>query len=138
MYLYYYQKITTIIVNHKNDNSNSNERKWSYCLKEILHVVCKFYIICMDIQRVPNSLFLIWRSLSDCFNSTGTKSLILGPKNGNDSVPQYTECTWRFSKVPFLRRLYEFVLDTNVSLRISGDKPRWILNISVAKTCKFL
>ena len=49
-------------VNHKNDNSNSNERKWSYCLKEILLVVCTFYIFCMDIQRVPNSLFLIWRS----------------------------------------------------------------------------
>ena len=26
-------------VNHKNDNSNSNERKGSYCLKEILLVV---------------------------------------------------------------------------------------------------
>ena len=49
-------------VNHKNDNSNSNERKWPYCLREILLVVCKFYIFCMDIQRVPNSLFLIWRS----------------------------------------------------------------------------
>ena len=51
-------------VNHKNDNSNSNsnERKWSNCLKEILLVVCKFYVFCMDIQRVPNSLFLIWRN----------------------------------------------------------------------------
>ena len=25
--------------------------------------------------------------VSDCFNSTGTKSHILGPKNDNDSVP---------------------------------------------------
>ena len=49
-------------VNQRNDNSNSNEHKWSYCLKEILLVVCTFYIFCMDIQRVPNSLFLIWRS----------------------------------------------------------------------------
>ena len=42
------------------------------------------------------------------------------------------------SKVLFLRRLYELVLGTNVSLRISGNKPLLILNISVAKTCKFL
>ena len=49
-------------VNHKNNNSNSNERKWSYCLKQILLLACKFYIICIDIQRLPNSLFLIWRS----------------------------------------------------------------------------
>ena len=27
IYFYYYQKITAGIVNHKNDNSNSNERK---------------------------------------------------------------------------------------------------------------
>ena len=60
------------------------------------------------------------------------------PKNDNDSVPWYTECIWRFSKVSFLRGLCKLVLDTNVSLRISGDKPRWILNISVAKTCKLL
>ena len=60
------------------------------------------------------------------------------PKNDNDSVPWYTECIWCFSKVSFLRRLCKLVLDTNVSLRISGDKPRWILNISVAKTCKLL
>ena len=49
-------------VNHKNDSSNSNERKWSYCLKKILLVVYKFYLICMDMQRVPSSLFLIWMS----------------------------------------------------------------------------
>ena len=51
-------------VNHRNNNSNnnSNERKWSYCLREILLVVCTFYIFWMDIQRVPNSLFSIWRS----------------------------------------------------------------------------
>ena len=51
-------------VNHKNDNSNSksNEPNWSYCLKESILVVCTFYIFCMDIQRVLNSLFLIWRS----------------------------------------------------------------------------
>ena len=75
--------------------------------------------------------------LFDCFNSTGTKSHIFGHKNDNDSVPWYTECTWRFSEVSFLRRLYEFVLDKNVSLRISGDKPRWILNFSVPKLPRF-
>ena len=48
------------------------------------------------------------------------------------------ECTLRFSKVSFLWRLYELVLDTNVSLRISGHKSRWILNISVAETRKFV
>ena len=49
---------------------------------------------------------------------------LLNPKNDNDSVPCYTECTLRFSKVSFLRRLYELVWGTNVSLRISGDKAR--------------
>ena len=38
------------------------------------------------------------------------------------------------SKVLFLRRLYELILGTNVTLRISGNKPLLILNISVAKT----
>ena len=58
----YKQKYNISNVNHKNDNSNSNGRKWSYCLKEILLAVCTLYIFCMDIKRVPNSLFLIWRS----------------------------------------------------------------------------
>ena len=51
-------------VNHRNGNSKStsNERKWSYCLKETLVVVCTFYIFCMDIQRAPKSLSLIWMS----------------------------------------------------------------------------
>ena len=60
--------------------------------------------------------------LFDCFNSTGTKSHIFSHKNDNDSVP--IQCTCRFPEVSFLRRLYEFVLDKNFSLRISGDKPR--------------
>ena len=72
VYLYYYQKITSI--DHKNDNSD--ECKWSYCLKEILLVICKFYIICMDIQRVSSSLFLIWRS-QDCL--IVSISLVLNP-----------------------------------------------------------
>ena len=63
-------------VNHRNDNSNSNEHKWSYCLKEILLVVCTFYIFCMDIQRVPNSLFLIWRSKGSLIVSI---QLVLNP-----------------------------------------------------------
>ena len=50
-------------VNQKCENSNSNEGAWSYCLKEILLVVYKFYIICMNIQRVPNTLFLSKRCL---------------------------------------------------------------------------
>ena len=33
-----------------------------YCLKEILLVVSRFHIFSMDIQGVPNSLFLILRS----------------------------------------------------------------------------
>ena len=80
---------------------------------QILLVVCRLYIICMDIQRVSNSLFLLW--------------MIKGS----------IEYTWHLSKVLFLWRLHELVWSTNVSLKISGDKPRWILNISVAKTCKF-
>ena len=63
-------------VNVKNDNSNSNERKWLYCLKEFLLVVCKFYIISMDIQRLPNSLFLIWRSQRSL---TLSNPLVLNP-----------------------------------------------------------
>ena len=47
-------------VSHKNDNGK--EHKWSYCLKEILLVVCKFHIFWMIIQTVPNSWFLTWRS----------------------------------------------------------------------------
>ena len=62
IYIYITTKKTSNNANHKNYNRNNNERKWSYCLKEFLLVVCEFYIICMDIQRVPNSLFLIWRS----------------------------------------------------------------------------
>ena len=64
MFILIVRKYNINNVNHKNDNStsNRNERKWSYCLKEVLLVVCTFYIICMDIQRVPNFLFLIWRS----------------------------------------------------------------------------
>ena len=65
----------------------------------------KFYIICMDIQRVSNSLSLIWRSQG---------SLVV-------SIPLVLNPT-------FLGHIF----------RISGDKPRWILNISIAKTCKFL
>ena len=91
-----------------------------------------FYKICIFTFNLKES------RLSDCFNSTGTKFHIFEPKNDNDSVPWYTGSTYRFSKVSFLRRLCELVLDTNVSPRISGDKPRWVLNISVAKTCKFL
>ena len=61
-YVYITTKNNSNSVNDKNDNSNSNELKWSYCLKEILLVVCKFCIICMDFQRVLNSLFLIWKN----------------------------------------------------------------------------
>ena len=37
-------------MNDKIDNSN--DCKCTYCLKEMLLVVCKFYIICMSIERV--------------------------------------------------------------------------------------
>ena len=86
--LYIYINISTYIfililpknnsnnVNHKTDISNSNERKWSCCLKEILLFICKFYILCKDIQRVPNFLFLIWRSKGSLIASI---LLILNP-----------------------------------------------------------
>ena len=57
-YIYIYVNTIKNNINYKNDKSNSNERKLSYYLKEIL-LVYKFYIICMDLQWVPNSLFLI-------------------------------------------------------------------------------
>ena len=141
IYIYITTKNNSNNVNEENNNSNRNECKWSYCLQEILLVVCKFNMICMDIQMVPNSLFLIWRVQGSLIVSI---SLVLNPMFlGLKAITIHcrdihTECVWGFSKVSFLRRLYELVLDTNVSLRISGDKPRWILNISVAKTCKFL
>ena len=126
-------------VNHRNDNSNSNERKWSYCLKEILLVVCTFYIFCMDIQRVPNSLFLIWRSKGSLIVSIQLvlNPIFLGLKTITIQYCDKQSALYVFQK-SFLRRLYELVLVTNVSLRISGDRPWWILNISVAKTCTFL
>ena len=62
IYMYIYIKNNIYKVNLKNYNSNSSERKWSYCLKKVLLVACKFYIFCMDNQRVSNSLFAIWRS----------------------------------------------------------------------------
>ena len=43
-----------------------------------------------------------------------------------------------FFKLQFLRRLYALVLDTNIFSRISEDKPRGTLNISVAKRCTFM
>ena len=55
------------------------------------------------------------------FNPTDTKFHIFGSKNDNNSVHWYTEFTWCFSKVVFLRGLYDLVLDTNGSLSISGD-----------------
>ena len=47
------------INNINNENVNRNESKRSHSPKEILLVVCEFYIISMDIQRLSNSLFLI-------------------------------------------------------------------------------
>ena len=135
------QKYNINNVNHRNDNSNSNsnERKWSYCLKEILLVVCTFYIFCMDIQRVPNSLFLIWRSKGSLIVSIQLvlNPIFLGLKTITIQYCDKQSALYVFQK-SFLRRLYELVLVTNVSLRISGDRPWWILNISVAKTCTFL
>ena len=61
--MHIYIDITTKNNSHnakdENGNGNGNECKSSYCLKEILLVVLNFYIIYMDIKRVPNSLFLI-------------------------------------------------------------------------------
>ena len=53
IYIYIYTHIHTCIttknnsnnVNQKNDNSSWNERKWSYCLKEILLLVCLLNVL---------------------------------------------------------------------------------------------
>ena len=47
-------------------------------LKKFYFFAYKFYIIWMDIQRVSNSFFFNLKELrlSDCFNSTGTRSHI--------------------------------------------------------------
>ena len=82
--------------------------------------------------------------MSDCFHSTGTKSRILGPKNDNDSALSYTGFTLHFSKVSFLRRLFVgtcfgYKCFRNPKfLETINPKLRWILDISVGKTCKFL
>ena len=49
IYIYIYTHIFILLpnVNDKNDYSNSNEHNRSYCFKEILLVVCKFYMICI-------------------------------------------------------------------------------------------
>ena len=110
IYIYIYIYITTKNnsnnVNDKN-NSNSNERKWSHCLKETLLVACKFYIICMDIQRLPNSLFFIWRRQGSLIASITLvlNPIFLGLKTITIQYRDDKECT--FSKILFLRRLYE-------------------------------
>ena len=110
----------------------------------MLLVVCKLhttYVHNLYGHLKSNQFFIFnlkaWM-LSGCFIAAGTKSHIFGPKNDSDWVPWYTEWTWRFSKASFLRTLYQLVFYTNVSLKISGNKPRWVLNIFVAKTWKFL
>ena len=110
------------------DNSNSNERKWSYCLKEILLIVYKFYIICMDVQKVYNSLFLIWRSKVSLIVSIPLllNCIFLGEKTITIQYRDIQSTLYVFSKVSFPRRLYELVLNTNVFLTISGEKPGWI------------
>ena len=82
IYIYIATRNSSNKVNDENANSNSNERKWSYCLKEILLVVRKFYIICMDVQRVLNSLFLIWLSQGSLIVSIPLvlNHIFLGPK----------------------------------------------------------
>ena len=114
--------------------------KSSYCLKEILLVVCKFYIIWMHIQRISNSLFLIWRnqgSLNVAIPQV-QNPIFWDLKTKTIQIYRVSLTSLSFSKVLFLQRLYELAWDANVSLRISGDKSWWILNISVPKTCKFL
>ena len=105
-------------VNHKDDNSSSNERKRSYCLKEILLVVYKFYIICMNIQRVPNSLFLIWRSKRRLIVSI---PLVLNPIFSGLKTIMIQHCDiqgslYIFQKYRFCEDcLSELALGTNVS-----------------------
>ena len=76
---------------------------------------------------------------SDCFSSTGIKSYFFGPKNYSDLVAWYTNCTWRPSKVPLLTSSTKNLLWTQMFLLEFLDTNLLnILNISVAKTCKFL
>ena len=64
---------------------------------------------------------------------------MFGPRKDSNSVPRQTEWTWRLPKVLFLRRLYELILGTNISLRISVDNLLWILNIHVKQmTCFYV
>ena len=74
----------------------------------------------------------------DLFISSGTSSQIFGLRKDSDSVPWYTELTWRLVKILLLRRLYGTNLSGNIYLTISGDKLLEILNISVANVCKLL
>ena len=83
-------------------------------------------------------LFLKVSRLTDSLNSLGTSPQILGPRYDKDSVPWYTEVTFRLSKKLLFRKLYVASLCTNTSSRILGDIPLYDLNISVANVCKFL
>ena len=78
--IYYYKNNNSN--NIRDKNGNSNERKWSYCLKVILLFVCKFYIISMDIRRVSYSLFLFRRCQGSLILSIPLvlKSIFLGIK----------------------------------------------------------
>ena len=108
-------------------------------LKKSYLLYVRFTYICMDIQRVPNPLFLIWRSKGSLIisNQLVLSPIFLALKTITIQYCDKQSALYVFQK-SFLRRLYELVLVTNVSLRISGDRPWWILNISVAKTYTFL
>ena len=83
-------------------------------------------------------LFLKFSRFTDSLNFLGTKPQIFGPRYDKDSVPWYTEVTFRLSNKLLFQKLYVDFFCKNTSFRIFGDIPLYNLNISVANVCKFL
>ena len=112
-----------------------------YCLKEILLVVSRFYIFYMDIQGVPNSLFLILRSKGSSIVSVPLviNSIFLWLKTISIQYREKQSALYFFQKYSFCEdHTNLFWSQMFLSHKISADKLQWISNISVAKTCKFL
>ena len=85
------------------------------------------YILQSRHGHCKGSYFFIFllKILKDCDNliSLGTRSHIFGPRNEMDSVPCLTEFTLRLCNVSFQRKLYERETGTNISFKMSGEKP---------------
>ena len=70
--------------------------------------------------------------------SLGTRSHIFGPRNEMDSASCLTEFTLPFCNVSFQEKLHGRKTGTNISFKMSGERPCKTLKISIARFCTFL